>query len=140
MKAWTDGAIADFVFNVRLVTSDGTYQQKAVQRVYAFLSPGDAAHQKLSELYNGDEGAMQRSERESVAVEVSSVLAQSEDTYQVDWVEHLYEPDGTPKSDFRMRALLRIYRRAPTRETREEDLRDNPFGLFVKDYSWGRQL
>jgi type IV secretory pathway TrbF-like protein len=140
MKAWTEGRIADFVFNARLVTADAAHQQKAIGRVYAFLSAGDSAFMKLSEWYRGDEGAMQRAERETVAVEISSVLAQSDDTYQVDWTEHVFEPDGTPKTEFRMRAILRIYRRTPTRETQEEELRENPFGLFIKDYSWGRQL
>jgi type IV secretion system protein VirB5 len=140
MKMWTDGAIENFIFNARLVTSDAAYQQKAIERVYAFLSPGDSAHQKLSAWYSGDEGAMQRAARESVTVEISSVLTQSEDTYQVDWVEHTAQPNGTPLAESRMRALLRIYRRVPTRETKEEDLRLNPFGLFIKDYSWGRQL
>ena len=140
IAAWQEGALADFVANARLVTADAAHQQKAIRRVFAFLSAGDSAFQKLGDWYRGDEGPMQRAERESVAVEISSVLAQSEDTYQVDWVEHVFEPDGNPKTDFRMRALLRVYRRSPTRETKEEDLRENPFGLFVKDYSWGRQL
>jgi len=140
MKAWTEGRIADFVYNARLVTSDAAHQTKVIARVYAFLSPGDSASMKLSDWYRGDEGAMQRAERELVTVEISSVLAQSDNTYQVDWVEHVVEPDGTPKTDYRMRALLRVYHRTPTRETKEEDLRENPFGLFVKDYSWGRQL
>lgn len=140
ITSWTEGALADFVTNARLVTPDAAHQQRAIRRVYAFLSPGDAGFQRMSDWYSGDDGAMQRGERESVAIEVSSVLAQSEDTYQVDWVEHVFEPDGSPKTEFRMRALLRIYRRAPTRETKEEDLRENPFGLFVRDYSWGKQL
>jgi type IV secretion system protein VirB5 len=140
IKAWTEGALADFVTNARLVTPDSAHQQKAIRRVYAFLSPGDAGFQRMSKWYSGDDGAMSRGEREAVSVEISSVLAQSEDTYQVDWVEHVVEPNGSPKEDFRMRGLLRIYRRAPTRETTEEALRENPFGLFLKDFSWGRQL
>lgn len=140
MKAWTDGKVADFVFNARLVTTDSAYQQKAIGNVYAFLSPGDPAFTKLGDWYRGDEGAMQRAERETAMAEITSVLQQSEDTYQVDWVEHVSEPDGTPKTDLRWRVLLRFYWRAPTRETKEEDLRENPFGLFFKDYSWGKQL
>lgn len=140
IDAWKQGEIAKFVLNARMVTPDAVYQTKAITSVYAFLSPEDAAFKKMSEWYSGDNDAFARAERESVSGELSSVLPQSEDTYQVDWVEMVSDLDGSPKKQVRMRAIVRVYRRATTPDTTEESLRENPLGLFVKDYSWGSQL
>lgn len=140
VEAWKQSVVANFVLNARMITPDPVHQRKAIARVYAFLSPGDPAFQKLSEWYSGDNDAFARGERESVSGELSSVLPQSEDTYQVDWVEMVSDLDGSPKKQVRMRAIVRVYRRATTPDTTEESLRENPLGLFVKDYSWGSQL
>lgn len=141
VDAWKQSVIANFVLNARMVTPDAVYQRKAIARVYAFLSPGeDPAFNKMNEWYSGDNNAFARGELESVSGELSSVLPQSEDTYQVDWVEMVSDLDGSPKKQARMRAIVRVYRRATTPDTTEESLRENPLGLFVKDYSWGTQL
>lgn len=140
IEAWKQGEIAKFVLNARMVTPDAVYQTKAITAVYAFLSPEDAAFKKMGEWYSGDNDAFARGERESVSGELSSVLPLSEDSSQVDWVETVSDLDGSPKKQVRMRAIVRVYRRATTPDTTEESLRANPLGLFVKDYSWGTQL
>ena len=139
IELWEQGAIANFITNARLVTSDAQHQLLAATRVFAFLSPGDPARDRMQKWYLDDE-PRERSARELVAVEISSVLAQSPQTWQVDWVENVSDVDGSLKSRYRMRALLQVYRRASTRETAEADLRENPLGLFVRDFSWSRQL
>lgn len=139
ISQWTQGTLANFLTNARLVTPDRAQQERAVHFVYAFLAPGDAARQRMNDWYNGDP-PMERAVTSTVNIELSSVLAQSPDTWQLDWTERVSERDGSLKEEFRMRALVTVYRRASTRETPEEDLRTNPLGLFVKDFSWGRQL
>jgi type IV secretion system protein VirB5 len=38
-----------------------------------------------------------------------------------------------------MRAMLTIFIAAPTATTTEEQLRKNPLGIFIRDFSWSRQ-
>jgi len=39
-----------------------------------------------------------------------------------------------------MRSLVTIYVVEPTTETSEEQMRNNPLGLYVRDFSWSKQL
>ena len=41
---------------------------------------------------------------------------------------------------FRMRALLTVYTVPATPQTTEEQLRNNPLGIYVRDFSWAKQL
>ena len=39
-----------------------------------------------------------------------------------------------------MRALLNVYVVPPNHKTSEEQLRKNPLGIFIRDFSWSKQL
>ena len=39
-----------------------------------------------------------------------------------------------------MRALVTVYVVEPTNNTTEEQIRNNPLGIFVRDFSWSKQL
>jgi type IV secretion system protein TrbF len=135
--------LAKWVSDARMVTPDVTVQRDAVFRVYALLAPGDAATARVNEWYGRDEEStpFKRAEKETVSVEISSVLPQSEETWQVDWIEISRTRDGVPKGEpVRMRAIVTIYLVPPTPDTKEEDIRKNPLGIFIQDFSWSRQI
>ena len=39
----------------------------------------------------------------------------------------------------RMRALVTVYTVPATPQTAEEQVRNNPLGIYVRDFSWSRQ-
>jgi type IV secretion system protein VirB5 len=39
-----------------------------------------------------------------------------------------------------MRALITAYVAPPSPEISEQQIRENPLGLFVKDFNWSEQL
>ena len=110
--------------------------------VYAMLAPGDPSLQKMTEWLNGTEESspFKRAIKEMVSVEVVNVLAQTPDTWEVDWIETTRDRQGvvTGKPAF-MRALVTIKVVEPTPATSEEQIRKNPMGIYVKDFSWSRQ-
>jgi len=129
-------AVASFISDARLVTPDGTLQRGAVLRVYGVLSTGDPATSKMNEWLNGNPNAnpFKRAETEMVSVEIKSVMPQTDSTWQVDWVETVRDRKGVTVSDpIRMRALVTVYVAPPTTE---EQMRKNPLGIFVRDFSW----
>lgn len=135
-------AVASFVSDARLVTPDVALQRRAVFRVYAMLAPGDAATARMNEWFGATEESspFRRAARETVSIEVSSVLAQSAETWQVDWVETVRDRQGALKAPpARMRALVTVYVVAPTPQTTEEQIRNNPLGIHVRDFAWSRQ-
>ncbi len=136
-------SVASFISDARLVTPDVALQRKAVFRLYSMLSASDPATAKTNEWLNGveDSNPFKRAARETVSTEVLSVLPQTPDTWQVDWMETARDRQGVMKGQpFRMRALVTVYTVLATPETTEEQVRNNPLGIYVRDFSWSKQL
>jgi len=135
--------VADFITSARMVTPDVALQRKAVFKVYSVLSPNDPATAKMNEWLNGnaDASPFKRAVKEMVNIEITSVIPQSPDTWQVDWTETTRDRQGALKGQpVPMRALVTVYTAEPTSQTTDEQLRNNPMGIYVRDYSWSRLL
>ncbi len=140
-KRVLQATVASFIADVRLVTPDVAVQRKAVFNTYAFLRANDPATKKIGEFYEDKAtNPFQRAADETVFVEIASVLQQSPETWQVDWVEEIRDRQGGLKNKQRMRALLTIYVSPPTAQTSEEEVRRNPLGIYVRDFNWSKQL
>lgn len=136
-----EAQLEKFVTLSRRVTTDIGLQRSAIFGVYAMLTPDDPATGKMTEFLSGHEERtpFARAQRETVNTEVTSILRQTEETWQVDWVETVYERgSGKRKERFSMRALVQVFTISPRHMT-EEALRNNPLGIYVRDFSWNRQ-
>lgn len=133
--------LAAFIADARLVTPDVALQRSAVFRVYAFLDRNAPGTTKMNEWLNTNgETPFTRAAREVVHTEIISVLQQSPESWQIDWTEQIRDRDGTLKSTSRMRALLSVSIVPPSPATDEEQIRRNPLGIYVTDFSWSKQL
>jgi len=135
-------AVAKFISEARLVTSDAALQRKAVFTVYSMLSPEDPATKKMNEFLNGTDDAnpFKRAEKEMVSVEVKSAIPQTADTWQVDWLETVRDRQGVQvKPPYMMRALVTVYQAEITPDTTEQQLQMNARNIRVRDYSWAQQ-
>jgi len=135
--------VATFIENARTVTPDGALQRKAVFGVYAHLASNDPATAKMNEWLNShaDATPFARAAKEMVSIETTSVLAQSPDTWQVDWIETTRDRQGVVQGKpANMRALVTIYTTDTTSQTSEEQIRNNPLGIYVRDFSWSHLL
>lgn len=134
-------SVATFISDIRMVTPDVALARKAVFRVYSMLSPKDASTTKANDWLNGteDSSPFKRAEKETVSVEITSVLPQTPDTWQVDWVETVRDRQGVVKGQsYKMRALVTVYTVPATPQTTEEQFRNNPLGIYVRDFSWSK--
>ena len=135
--------IGEFIANARLVTVDAALQRKAVYQVYAMLSEQDPATGKMNQWMNGteDSNPFARAETETVTVDISTVLPQTADTWEVTWLESVWDRKGEVKTPpVPMRALVTVYRAEPSATVTEEELRRNPLSVYVRDFSWSKQL
>jgi type IV secretory pathway TrbF-like protein len=136
--------VASFIDDARMVTPDIALQRKAVFRLYAHMAASDPATARMTEWLNGtpESSPFKRAESESVSTEIVSVLAQSPDTWQVDWTETVRDrtTGGVKSGPTRMRALVTVYVVPPSSQVTEEQMRDNPLRIFVRDFNWSRQL
>ena len=74
--------------------------------------------------------------KQQIAVEVSSVIRASNDSFRVAWTERHYE-NGQLSTTERWTAILTIVIQTPRDAER---LRANPLGIYVNAISWSREM
>jgi type IV secretion system protein VirB5 len=128
--------IFNWVENLRLVTTDGIAQRKAIDFVYAHIANGSSAEAFISEFYRSDPPS-KRAQTQIVSIEVKSVLPTSNRTYEVDWVETTRDLYGAIKATDRWKGSFTIAINPP----KDERLaRINPLGIYVTSASWDKVL
>jgi type IV secretion system protein VirB5 len=134
-------ALVSFIHDARLVTPDVQLQRKAVFNLYAHLSTGDPATVKMNEWLNStpESTPFARAAKEMVSIDIRSALQQTGETWQIEWTETTRDRKGTPTEEPAVwRALITVYQSAPKSGTTEEQMRTNPLGIYVRDFSWSR--
>ncbi len=129
-------SIFTWVENLRLVTTDGVAQRKAIDRVYAQIASGSAAQTFISDFYRSAPPAS-RAQTETVSVDVTSVLPTSDRTLEVEWIETTRDLYGTVKATDHWKGSFSIVINPPTDERLA---RVNPVGLYVTDASWSKVI
>jgi len=133
--------VADFIQDARMVTPDMALQKRAVLWLYAHLASGDPARAKMDDWLNGsaESNPFKRAEKELVSVDIRSTIAQTETTWQVEWTETTRDRKGALQgSPAVWRALVTVRLAEVNNQTTDEQLRANPLGLYVQDFSWSR--
>ena len=134
---------ARFIENIRMVSADVQLQKKAVFQVYSYLNQNDAALNKVQEFYNNKQQSnpFERAAHEIVSIEIRSVLQESENTWQVDWVETVRNRDGTVKENpFAMKAMLTLYQDNAYQNASSDSILKNPHLIYVRDFNWSYDL
>jgi type IV secretion system protein VirB5 len=121
-----------WIDDLRLVTSDPIAQRKAIDRVYAHLAMGSQAHAFIQNYYRSDP-PQKRSQTQTVSIEVKSVLANSDRTYEVEWMETTRDLNGGILSNDQWKGSFTIALNAPTDERM---MRVNPLGIYVTNAAW----
>ena len=128
--------VIEWVENLRLVTTDGIAQRRAIDRVYAHIASGSPAQTFISDFYRTGQ-PFTRAQAETISVDVQSVLQDSEETFEVEWVETIRDLYGVVKEKDRWKGAFNIALNPP----KEERLaRINPLGVYVTQASWSTVL
>lgn len=125
--------LARFVEEVRSIPSDAIIVRKNWLRAYEFTT--DRGAQALNEYARANDpfGKIGRSQ---IAVEVSSVIRASPDSFRVAWVQRHYQ-DGALSATERWTAILTIMLQPPRDAER---LKANPLGIYVNAINWSKEL
>jgi type IV secretion system protein VirB5 len=128
--------LIEWLENLRLVTTDGIAQRKAIDRVYSHIASGSPAQTLISDFYRSNQPFV-RAQAETVSVDVQSVLQNSEQTFEIEWAETVRDLYGAVKEKNRWKSSFSIAINPP----KDERLaRINPFGIYVTQASWSRVL
>lgn len=122
-----------FIEQVRAIPADAIIVRQNWLRAYEFTTDRGAA--ALNDYARAND-PFTRVGRVAVAVEVSSVIRASPDSFRVAWTERHYE-NGQLATTERWTAILTIVIQTPRDAER---LRANPLGIYVNAISWSREM
>ena len=125
--------LARFIEQVRSIPADAIIVRQNWLRAYEFTTDRGAA--TLNDYARAND-PFTKVGRQQVAVEVSSVIRASNDSFRVAWTERHYE-NGQLSTTERWTAILTIVIQTPRDAER---LRANPLGIYVNAISWSREM
>ncbi len=122
-----------FVENVRSLSVDPIVVRHNWLRAYDFITDRAAA---TLNAYARDNDPFAKVGRETVAVEVTSVVRASDTSFQIRWLEKIFK-DGIPHATHRMTGVFSIVITPPRTV---ELVRKNPLGIYVNAFNWSQDL
>jgi type IV secretion system protein VirB5 len=125
--------LARFIEQVRSIPADAIIVRQNWLRAYEFTTQAGAL--ALNDYARAND-PFTKVGKQQVAVEVSSVIRASPDSFRVAWTERRYQ-DGSLASTERWSAILTIVVQTP-RDA--EKLRANPLGIYVNAINWSKEL
>ncbi|WP_341021143.1 conjugal transfer protein TrbF [Brevundimonas diminuta] len=125
--------LARFVEQVRAIPADPVIVRENWLRAYDFTT--DRGAMMLND-YARTNDPFANIGRIQVAVEISSVIRASPDSFRVAWTERRYQ-DGSLAATERWSAILTIVVQPPRDPER---LRKNPLGVYVNAINWSKEL
>jgi len=128
--------LAGFVSNFRSVSPDTAVQKQYIDRTYALLRTADPATEKVNAWFRANSPFV-KARAATVSVEVSNVVALSNQSYQIDWAEIERDRRGKELSTRRFRGVATVVLTPPQDE---QTIRLNPIGLYLRDFDWTAQL
>lgn len=125
--------LARFIEEVRSIPADAIIVRQNWLRAYDFTT--DRGALALNDYARANE-PFSKVGKQQIAVEVSSVIRASPDSFRVAWAERRYQ-DGSLASTERWTAILTVVIQPPRDAER---LRRNPLGVFINAINWSKEL
>lgn len=122
-----------FIEQVRSIPADAIIVRQNWLRAYEFTT--DRGAMALNDYARAND-PFTRVGRQQIAVEVSSVIRASPDSFRVAWTERHYE-NGQLAETERWTAILTIVVQPP-RDAKK--LKANPLGIYVNAINWSREM
>jgi len=129
--------LTQFIRFVRAVPTDAVVIKQNWLRAYSFLRK-DAAG-LLNQLTNDEEASpLKQIGKKVVSIQPLSVVKIPQtDSYQVRWQETVYSASGMQLEQYTMLGTFVIEFELPKNE---QQINENPLGLFIKNFQWNREL
>lgn len=125
--------LARFIEQVRSIPADAIVVRQNWLRAYEFTTDRGAA--ALNDYARAND-PFAKVGSQQMAVEVSSVIRASPDSFRVAWIERRYE-NGQLAATERWTAILTIVVQQPRDAER---LRANPLGIYINAINWSKEL
>ena len=124
--------LGQFVRLVRSLPTDGVVLRENWLQAYRLLTPQAAA--QLTEIARQDDPFLSLG-RVGRTVHIRSIIARSNNAWEVTWVERATNATGTTDPEV-YSGVFTLTTRAPRNA---DEIANNPLGLLISDFSWSRE-
>lgn len=131
-QAQTAYHLGQFIRMVRSLPTDGVVLRENWLQAYRFLTPQAAA--QLSEIARQDDPFLSLG-RVGRTVHIRSIIARSNNAWEVSWVERATNASGTTDPEL-YTGVFTVTTRVPRNA---DEIANNPLGLLISDFSWSRE-
>lgn len=128
--------LAQFVQDVRSVSSDVAVQRRVVERAYAHLSADMPAYTAVNQWFRQNV-PFDRAAEETVVVEVRQPLPLSGSTWRIEWTERPRGRNGEARPVTQWTGTATVVTGG---EVDAKTILFNPVGLYIKDFDWSRNF
>lgn len=118
-----------FISNAYTLPADFTVLKKSLKENYSLLT--SSAAQKFN-IFLEQQNPRKEFGKKLVSVEFVSILSQSKNTYQVDYIITRTQNNGQLKERKRMRALITVDLMVP----QKSDIENNPLGIYITNFDF----
>jgi len=125
--------LANFIKDVRSISSDPSVLRQSWLDAYRYLT--DRGKIALNDYAQAND-PFAKIGKEQVAVEITSVIRASDQSFRIEWVERHYT-DGTLAASERWSAIVTIVIQPPHDKT---NLNLNPLGIYIDAINWSKEL
>jgi type IV secretion system protein VirB5 len=101
---------------------------------YYFMRQSAAV--KMNEIIKKD-NPMSKVGEQTIAAKLTSIVKMSTQSYQCRWVEEVFSKEGAMLDTYKMTAIITV---DFSRPKNEKDIFINPLGLYIKDFSWSKDI
>ena len=127
--------VANFIDTLRLVSIDPALQRDYIYKTYESLRRGDPAFEKANIFYQDNKtNPFKLGKNISRNIEIKSLNRQTDETYQIDWLEYTYDKKGILLYVKEFRALVTVFL-SPIDVESVNQLLENPLGIYIRDYN-----
>jgi type IV secretory pathway TrbF-like protein len=126
--------LSQFVQQVRAVPTDPVVARNQWLVAYAFLR--QSAANTLNEIAVKEQ-PLNKVGLEAVSVQIRNIVPVSKDSYQLRWEETTFNKEGITIGSKNMTGIFTVEISPPSDESK---LKVNPLGLFIKQFSWSRDV
>ena len=126
--------LSQFLQKIRIISSDTVISKQNWISAYSFL--GQAAAQKMT-AYIKSENLSGKLGKVTTQMEISVIVPISKDNYQIRWEEKVFDKSGSQIESYKMTGIFSVFFDAPSDE---KELLSNPLGIYIKDFSYNKEL
>ena len=126
--------LGKWIHDVRGMPLDIVVKKQNWVSSYYFMRQSAAV--KMNEIIKKD-NPMSKVGEQTIAVKLTSIVKMSSQSYQCRWVEEVFGKEGALIDAYKMTAVITV---DFSRPKNEKDIFVNPLGLYIKDFSWSKDI